>query len=191
MSNKKDLVDIEFKDILKNSMTEINPLKEDRFFCIILFVSLFAYIIFFIGEENTTSRFIEINSIMFETGIALFALGMTIYTFLMSFSVKATLLELSKREYPKEEKNYLNKFLNCFESTLVLLFVLCFYTFLIRLISIDMLRMILVITGKLVPAIVTFVYLFISIRIIYEVKNLLYNAYIFIRFNVKQMFNNY
>lgn len=173
-----------FNEILKVALKELFPTKKTLKSC----CTIFVFSCYFAGKIQDLSysiaKIISINESFNTISICLLTLVGTIYTFLIGFSKKDTFTKLIEQEYVDGKSNYLEKYMQEFESALILFFCMMFASIILLIVPVEFFYNYVDI-NEILKFWLIVIYLYINLKIIYEIIYVLCNAFLFIRYNLK------
>ena len=173
------------KELIKHSLNEIKPNKENKFSIIIsiVFGSIFALCMGF--SYNTIEKFDKTLDILLNIQLVIFGFIFSVYSIILAFFSDEYIKKISQVKDNKSKETYLKITLTYYESVLYLYFIN------ISLTGITMLLMICIpnnfqlfsnnIFNNILSTVLMFFYYSFSFRIFYELKSTIYNTIMLFR----------
>lgn len=170
-----------FKELkIKNDSEDSKYYKMDKVFTILVII-IALLISFFVGfSNNTISISDSILELLASILLGIFGIIFTAYSILLAFLNENYMKKLSQIKPENENVSYLKKSTTYYESVLFLYFVGVFISIIV-LIALKCMDANFILTknwlvNNILASILLFIYLFYTLRIIYELKSTIYNT---------------
>lgn len=177
-------------DLFKAALQEIKITKANAFSSIV--IMLFSLMLSFsiVKKENSFDYFLQITDFLFDINLSFFAAVLTVYSIVIAFFSDSIIKRMAdiKIEEGKKSTSALIRYTFYFDAVLMLFFISTCISgialLILKNISPTFLVSDLFFNCKHASGLFAFIYISFSIRIIYEMKSMVYNTVCLFRYSL-------
>lgn len=178
-----------FKELkIKNDSEDSKYYEMDKVFTVLIMITALLISIFVGFSNNTISVFVSILELLVSILLGIFGIVFTAYSILLAFLNENYMKKLSQIKQDNDNVSYLKKSTSYYESVLFLYFVGMFISIIIlivlKTIDINFTLTENLLFNNILASILLFIYLFYTLRIIYELKSIIYNTITLFRVSI-------
>lgn len=169
-----------FSELVRDALAELRPAKGSLLLTLVIICLALLFASNIMSAENSIERFLGLSSIFREVFLALFGIALSIFAIFFSLLDGMQIVQLIQND---ETKDTLNRYVHYYENVLVLFSIGFILNLLVSLMDQALIIKFfdLFCLNRYIEYLVAILYLFLSIRIIAEIKSLLYNTYVITR----------
>jgi hypothetical protein len=178
-----------FKELkLKNDSEDSKYYEMDKVFTMLIILIALLISIFVGFSNNTISIFISILELLVSILLGIFGIIFTAYSILLAFLNENYIKKLSQIKQDNDNVSYLKKSTTYYESVLFLYFTGMFISIivliLVKVMDVNFTLTENLLFNNLLASILLFIYMFYTLRIIYELKSTIYNTITLFRVSI-------
>lgn len=177
--------ELSFKKLIKLSIKELIPNSLGSITISIILLIFSLIISFFIGiSPNTIEIANDIIKQLLSVQLAIFACVLTVYSILSAFFTDSCLKKLAQIETTENSKPFLVKCIEYFETSIVIYFIGVLISLIAMFLTSTMetsFRLFNCILDEIFAIILLSIYISINIRIVFELKSVIFNTFCIFR----------